>query len=167
MYKSEFIELLGGIQRDVKDHGVKMLAGRLDIRPQTLYADVDPQSVGRRTNKLGVLDWFVILEETQNLTSLDEVNRHFGRISLPIPSPTDEMCAMSWMQCCATIAKESAEAIKELADAISNDGELDADELDRCEKETWEAIQAFSDLYLAIKAKREDANIIYSGINRR
>ena len=153
MYRDEFIELLGGIQKGVKRHGVKMLATRLSVRPQTLYADVDPRSVGRRSNKLGLLDWMVLLDETKELTSLDEVNRHFGRISLPIPSPTDEMNAMSWMQCCATIAKESAEAIKELAEAISNDGELDEEELKRCEKETWDAIQAFGSLYLALKAK--------------
>lgn len=166
MYRGEFIDLLAGVQRDVKDHGVKMLAARLSVRPQTLYADVDPRSVGRRTNKLGLLDWMVLLEETQKLTSLDEVNRHFGRISLPIPEPTDEMNAMSWMQFCATIAKESAEAIKELAEAISNDGVVDKEELDRCEKETWEAIQAFGSLYLALKAKGEEFNIIYAGVNR-
>jgi hypothetical protein len=166
MYRNEFIEFLGGIQRDVKTHGVKMLADRLSVRPQTLYADVDPRSVGRRTNKLGVLDWLVILEESGNLASLDEANRFFGRISLPIPSPTDEMNAMSWMQCCATIAKESAEAIKELAEAISNDGELDAGDLARCEKETWEALQAFAALYLSLKAKQDEATIIYAGVNR-
>lgn len=153
MYRDEFIELLGGVQRDVKAHGVKMLAGRLDIRPQTLYADVDPSSVGRRTNKLGLLDWMVILDETDNLASLDEVNRHFGRISLPIPLPAEEMNAMSWMQYCATIAKESSEVITELAQAISDDGVLDKEEMARCEKETWEAIQALAAFYLAVKAK--------------
>jgi hypothetical protein len=85
MYRNEFIEFLAGIQRDVKTHGVKMLADRLSVRPQTLYADVDPSSVGRRTNKLGVLDWLVILEESGHLVSLDEANRFFGRISHPIP----------------------------------------------------------------------------------
>ena len=162
MYRDEFIELLGGIQKDVKRHGVKMLAARLSVRPQTLYADVDPRSVGRRSNKLGLLDWMVLLDETKELTSLDEVNRHFGRISLPIPTPSDEMNAMSWMQFCATIAKESAEAIKELAEAISNDGELDEEELKRCEKETWDAIQAFGSLYLALKAKDAEFKTIYA-----
>lgn len=158
MYRDDFIELLRGIQRDVKAHGVKVLADRLSVRPQTLYADVDPRSVGRRTNKLGVLDWMVILEETENLKSLDGVNRHFGRISLPIPEPTEGFTDLTWMQCCATIAKESAEAIKELADAISNDGQLDQEELIRCEKETWEAIQAFGALYLAIQSQKNEHN---------
>ena len=167
MYSPEFIELLAGVQRDVKDHGVKTLAARLSVRPQTLYADVDPRSVGRRTNKLGLLDWMVVLEETQKLTSLDEVNRHFGRISLPIPDPSEEMSAMSWMQYCATIAKESADAIKELAEAISNDGDVDQEEMVRCEKETWEAIQAFASLYLALKAKGESFNTIYAGEDRQ
>ncbi|WP_300668115.1 phage regulatory CII family protein [Desulfoluna sp.] len=166
MYRNEFIGLLEGIQRDVKAHGVRVLAERLSVRPQTLYADVDPQSVGRRTNKLGLLDWMVVLEETRNLNSLDEVNRHFGRISLPIPESTDEMNAMSWMQCCATIAKESAEAIKVLADGLSNDGDLDAGELADCEKETWEALQAFGALYLAIQTKRKEFKIIQAGANR-
>ncbi|VVS91043.1 phage regulatory CII family protein [Desulfoluna spongiiphila] len=162
MYKSEFVELLGGIQRDVKAHGVKVLADRLGVRPQTLYADVDPRSVGRRSNKLGVLDWMVLLDETGNLTSLDEVNRRFGRISLPIPEPGVEMNALSWMQYCATMAKESAEAIKALAEGLSNDDRLDKGELADCEKETWEALQAFGSFYLAIKTEQAKFDVIYA-----
>jgi len=162
MYRGEFIELLRGIQRDVKSHGVKVLANRLSVRPQTLYADVDPHSVGRRTNKLGLLDWMVILDETENLTSLDEVNRHFDRISLPIPKDEGEISPVSWMQYCASTAKESAEAIKVLADGLCNDGCLDNGELADCEKETWEALQAFAALHLAIKSEIAKSKTIYA-----
>ncbi|SCY46351.1 phage regulatory CII family protein [Desulfoluna spongiiphila] len=162
MYRSEFIELLGNIQRGVKDHGAKVLAGRLGIRPQTLYADVDPRSVGRRSNKLGLLDWMVILEETGNLTSLDEVNRHYGRISLPIPKDEGRISPVSWMQYCATMAKESAEAIKALAEGLSNDNSLDKGELADCEKETFEALQAFGSFYLAIKTEQAKFDVIYA-----
>ena len=162
MYRDEFIDLLAGLQRDVKDHGVKLLADRLAVRPQTLYADVDPRSIGRRTNKLGLLDWMVVLEETQKLNSLDEVNRYFGRISLPIPKDEGEISPVSWMQYCASTAKESAEAIKVLADGLSNDGILDDGELADCEKETWEALQAFAGLYLAIKSAIAKSKTIYA-----
>ncbi|VVS92208.1 phage regulatory CII family protein [Desulfoluna spongiiphila] len=162
MYRSEFIELLRGIQRDVKGHGVKLLANRLSVRPQTLYADVDPHSVGRRTNKLGLLDWMVVLEETGNLTSLDEVNRYFNRISLPIPEDEGAISPVSWMQYCASTAKESAEAIKVLADGLSDDGGLDNARLAECEKETWEALQAFAGLYLAIKTEISKSKTIYA-----
>lgn len=137
-----------------------MLADRLGISIQTLYADVDPKSVGRRTNKLGLLDYMEILHETGNLSSLDELNRIFGRISLPIPQDEGKISPISWMQYCAFTAKESAEAIKELADGLSNDGRLDKDELAACEKETWEALQAFAGLYLAIKTERSKTKTI-------
>jgi hypothetical protein len=43
------------------------------------YIDVDPNSIGRRTNKLGLLDLLVTLEETKDLSSLEEANRLFNR----------------------------------------------------------------------------------------
>ena len=153
MYSAEFVGLMASVQRDVKAYGVKGLADRLGISIQTMYADVDPKSVGRRSNKLGLLDYMVVLQETQNFTSLDELNRTFGRISLPIPQNEGEISPVGWMQYCATIAKESAEAVKVLADGLSNDGTLDKGRLADCEKETWEALQAFAGLYLAIKTE--------------
>ena len=151
MYCKDKKKILATVQTSVKRHGVKSLACELNITPQTLYADVDPNSIGRRTNKLGFLDWLVILEETGNLQSLEETNKHFNRISLPIPTPTEEMTSMSWMSFCATIAKESGEAVAELANSIL-DGKLDKQEMKRCEKEAMDALEAFAGLYLAIKS---------------
>ena len=154
MYSKNQIDILKTVQATAKKHGVKALADRLDITPQTLYADVDPNSIGRRTNKLGLLDWLVIMNEAKDLSSLDEVNRLFFRISLPVPEPSREISEMSWMEFCATIAKESADAVKQLAESIL-DGKMEADELARCEKETWEAIEAFAGLYLAIQSSKK------------
>jgi hypothetical protein len=156
MYDAEQIKVLGVVQGTVKSHGVKMLADKLQISPQTLYADVDPNSIGRRTNKLGLLDWLVTLKETNDLTSLDEANRLFNRISLPIPPPTQIMTDMNWMSFCATIAKESGEAVAELANSIL-DGKLNKAELARCEKEAMDALQAFAGLYLVLKNHRLQA----------
>lgn len=153
MYSADQIKILARIQATVKEYGVKMLADRLDVRPQTLYSDVDPNSIGRRTNKLGLLDWLIMLSETKDLSSLNAVNLLFNRISLPIPAPADEMNDMSWMAFCATIAKESGEAVAELAESIL-DGKMEDHEMERCEKESLEALEAFAGLYLAIKNSR-------------
>ncbi|MCP3944841.1 MAG: hypothetical protein GY710_25640 [Desulfobacteraceae bacterium] len=153
MYSKDQIKALSDVQITVKKYGVKMLADRLEITPSTLYADVDPKSIGRRTNKLGLMDWLVTLEETQDFTSLDAVNLLFNRISLPIPDPDQKMDNISWMDCCATIAKESGEAVAELAKSIL-DNEMKPDELERCQKETLEALEAFAGLYQAIKKSR-------------
>ncbi len=157
MYNADQIKILAKIQATVKEYGVKMLADRLDVRPQTLYSDVDPNSIGRRTNKLGLLDWLVMLSETKDLSSLNAVNLLFNRISLPIPAPAEEMNDMSWMAFCATIAKESGEAVAELAESIL-DGKLEDYEMERCEKESLEALEAFAGLYLAIKNSRSQNN---------
>lgn len=153
MYHADQIKTLTMIQATVKEHGVKILADQLQIRPQTLYADVDPGSIGRRTNKLGFLDWLVILEESRDLSSLDAANRLFGRISLPIPEPAEDMSDMSWMGYCAAIAKESGEAVAELAGSIL-DGRMDPAGMERCEKEALDALEAFAGLYLVIKNSR-------------
>lgn len=157
MYSKEEIKTLEIVQKTVKDHGVKILADCLNISPQTLYSDVDPNSVGRRTNKLGFLDWLVLQDKTKDLSSLDAVNRMFDSLRLPIPKPSAEMNDMSWMEYCATIAKESGEAVAELANAIMGDG-FQEDEMERCEKETYEALLAFAGLYLAIKNSRSKKN---------
>jgi hypothetical protein len=153
MYHADQIKILAMVQTTVKAHGVKALAGHLSVRPQTLYADVDPKSIGRRTNKLGLLDWLMVLSETKDLSSLDAANRLFGRISIPIPAPAEEMNDMDWMEYCAVIAKESGEAVAELAGSIL-DGKMDPEELQRCEKEAWDALEAFAELYLVIKNSR-------------
>lgn len=153
MYSEEQIKILTMVQTTVKEYGVKTLADRLEVRPQTLYADVDPHSIGRRTNKLGFLDWLITLSDTKDLSSLDATNLLFNRISLPIPDPAVEMNDMSWMAFCATIAKESGEAVAELAASIL-DGKMDKEKMACCEKETREALEAFAGLYLAIKNAR-------------
>jgi hypothetical protein len=150
MYTDNQIDVLGIVQTTVKRHGVKALADRLAVRPQTLYADVDPNSIGRRTNKLGLLDWLVVLEETGDLSSLCAVNQAFDRITLPVPRPAEELTEKSWVAFCATIAKESGEAVARLAESIL-DGHMGDGELERCEKETWDALEAFAGLYLAIQ----------------
>ncbi len=68
MYTQEQIKVLKITQETVKEHGVKALAFTLNITPQTLYSDIDPNSIGRRTNKLGLLDWLVTLRETQDFS---------------------------------------------------------------------------------------------------
>lgn len=153
MYNPEHINILATVQATVKEHGVKALADRLNVRPQTLYADVDPNSIGRRTNKLGLLDWLILLAESGDLSSLDIANRLFGRISLPMPEPAETLNNMSWIEHCALIAKESGEAIAELANSIL-DGRMESAEMERCEKETWDALKAFAGLYIVIKNRR-------------
>jgi hypothetical protein len=133
-----------------------MLADKLQISPQTLYADIDPNSIGRRTNKLGLLDWLVTLKETNDLSSLEEANKLFNRISLPIPPPTEVMNEMNWMTFCATVAKESGEAVAEMANSILN-GDMSKQALAQCEKEAMDALEAFAGLYLVIKNHRLQA----------
>ncbi len=154
MYNREKVKVLEIIQTTVKRHGVKVLADTLQITPQTLYADVDPNSIGRRTNKLGLLDWLVTLEETKDLSSLEEANRLFNRLCLPIPAPSEGMTNLSWMAFCATIAKESGEAVATLADSIIG-GTMNKEEMARCEKEAMDALEAFAGFYLALKSCRK------------
>jgi hypothetical protein len=153
MYRAEQIKVLGITQQTVKEYGVKMLADKLKISPQTLYSDVDPNSIGRRTNKLGLLDWLVTLEVTKDLSSLEEANRLFNRLCLPIPPPAEGMTDLSWMAFCATIAKESGEAVATLADSIIG-GTMNKEEMAKCEKEAMDALEAFAGFYLALKSCR-------------
>jgi hypothetical protein len=158
LYSDDQIKILEAVQASVKKHGVKMLASKLSITPQTLYADVDPKSIGRRTNKLGVLDWQVILGESKDLSSLDALEQSLGRIGLPVPVPSEDMTDKSWVEYCALVVKESGEAAAEVAKAIV-DGHIDDTELSKCIKETYEAMEAQAALYLALKKLEETRNI--------
>lgn len=153
MYSDRQINALRAIQAAVKEYGAKSLAADLGVSTGTLYADIDPNSIGRRTNKLGFLDWMVLLDLTGDLASLDQVNHIHNRISLPLPNPAEKPLN-NWVIHCASIAKESGEAVSELADAIL-DGKMESKELARCEKETMDALEAFGALYLAIKDRRD------------
>ncbi|WP_419174380.1 phage regulatory CII family protein [Desulfosediminicola sp.] len=153
MYTDRQIEALKVVQAAVKKYNAKKIAEVLNISTGTIYADIDPKSIGRRTNKLGFLDWLVILEETKDLTSLDLVNHQFNRLSLAIPNTEGHTTIESWMAHCASIAKESGEAVAELAEAIV-DGQMENHELERCEKQTIDALEAFGCLYLKIKECR-------------
>lgn len=154
MYHSDHIKALAKIQETVKKHGVKALASQLSITPQTLYADVDPKSIGRRTNKLGFLDWQFLLSETGDLSSLDAVEQAHGRIGLPVPIPCEDMTDVSWVEFCALVVKEAGEAAAEVATSIA-DGNMDDDELDRCIRQTYESMEADAGLYLALTKLKE------------
>lgn len=157
IYSTEKIKVLAMVQATAKEYGIKMLADCLGVNPSTVYSDVDPKSIGRRTNKLGYLDWLVILDESRDFSSLDATNLLFDRVCLPIPKPADEMTVIDWMEHCAKTAKESGEAIAQLAEAIL-DGRMEDEELERCEKENNEALEAHAGLYLAIKTARANRN---------
>ncbi len=154
MYHPDHIKTLAAVQVTVKKHGVKALAAELSITPQTLYADVDPKSIGRRTNKLGFLDWQVLLSETRDLSSLDAVEQAHGRISLPVPTPSEDMTDVSWVEYCALVVKEAGEAVAEVATSIA-DGYMDDEELDRCIQQTYESMEADAGLYLALTKLKE------------
>ncbi len=153
MCSHEQIKVLRITQETVKQHAVKALADTLKITPQTLYSEIDPNSIGRRTNKLGLIDWLVALGETKNFSSLEEANRLFKRIRLPIPPPPEEMNNMNWMEFCATIAKKSGEAVAELATAIIG-GTMGDSDMARCGKEAMDALEAFAGFYLSLKSCR-------------
>lgn len=153
MYNDEQIKIITMIQVMAKGYGVKMLADHLSMAPQTLYSDMDPKSIGRRTNKLGFLDWLVILSETKDLSSLDATNLLFKRISLPLPEPDKEMTTADWMVQCATTVKEAGEAVAVLAESML-DGRMEDEEMERCEKEGTEAMIAFAGLIQEIKKRR-------------
>jgi len=154
MYQSDHIKALSKVQGTVKKHGVKALAFKLSITPQTLYSDVDPKSIGRRTNKLGFLDWQVLLSETGDLSSLDAVEQAHGRIGLPVPKPSEDMTDVSWVEYCALVVKEAGEAAAEVAGSIA-DGHIDDEELDECIQQTYESMEADAGLYLALTKLRE------------
>lgn len=154
MYSKAQKKALATVQQGVKNYGPKQLASDLGVTTQTLYADVDPKSLGRRTNKLGFLDWLVILETSNDMDSLEEVNALFNRLTLPIPIQCSEVDNTSWMSHCANVAKESGEAVSVLAEAIL-DGDMDKTDLEKNEKEALDALYAFGGLYLAIKEARQ------------
>ncbi len=158
MYNAEQLDILTMIKGTAQKYGMKAVADRLGIHAQTAYSDMDPNNIGKRSNKLGFLHWLLILDETGDLSSLDAANRLFNRISLPIPKPTEEMTAMNWMEQCATSAKESGEAVAEMAESIL-DGKMEYEELQRCEQQTLEALEAFAGMYLTIKEAKAAKNI--------
>ncbi|MGL1932160.1 MAG: hypothetical protein OCC45_10415 [Desulfotalea sp.] len=144
------IKALKLIQDTVKNYGVKALADELGIATGTLYADIDPKSIGRRTNKLGFLDYIKIIEITGDTTSLENLCADFNKICLPLPEPKEDL--RDWLLICASMAKEGAEATSALASAIA-DGKLTKKELIDCERECLEALQTIGSAYVTIKAQ--------------
>lgn len=156
LYTKRQLNTLKHIQGTVKSYGAKTLASDLHISTGTLYADIDPNSVGRRTNKLGVLDYIKILEITGDTSSLEYLCADFNKICIPLPTVNEDL--HDWLLICASMAKEGGEATATLAGAIA-DGKLTQQELSDCEGECLDALRTIGAAYVAIKAQRDGVQI--------
>ncbi len=157
MYTRKQIKLLESAKKTIQNYGVKILAKVLGISPGTLYSDIDPNSIGLRTNKHGFLQWVVVLEETQDFSSLEAVNAHFNRLTIPIPTKLENDYSITWLTRCAEAAKNSGKSVSNLADAIL-DGKLDKQELEENEALALKVLNTYGDLYLALKKTKEQLN---------
>ena len=157
MYSKQQIELLKLVQTTIKKSGVKGLAKTLGISPGTLYSDIDPNSIGLRTNKPAFLQWLIVLEETQDFKSLEAVNAHFNHLTLPIPAPLKSDNPLIWLTICAQAAKKSGQSVSKLADAIL-DSRLEKKELEENEALAFDVLKTYNELYLALKMTKEQLN---------
>lgn len=147
--------ILTTIHETLKTHGAKEIASDLGVATGTIYANTDPKSIGKKTNKLGFFEWLLIIKKSEDLSSLKKVSALFNHVCFPIPKPAQDVQSQDWMSRCASVAKESGEAVATLAGAIL-DSRMTKQELDRCEKEAHEALEAFAGLYLAIKQSKKE-----------
>ncbi|MCP4748759.1 MAG: hypothetical protein GY874_21885 [Desulfobacteraceae bacterium] len=134
--------------------GTRGIAEELDKAESTLYSELNPNVVngdGKRSHKLGFLDWVKILRKTGDHRSFYKLGESLNIISIPmsdfIPNQDDKK---NWLNHIAEISKETGEAVTELADSASRNNLLNTTQRKKVKKETYEAIQALASLYKSL-----------------
>lgn len=146
--------LMESIHQSVHQFGVRLLAEILGKGPSTLYNEVIPYSDpdGKRTHKLGVLDWDQILARTGDYSSLHLLNRRHGFVGMPIPQAP--LHRTDWLVLQASAAREHGEAAGKLLEAIAENSDggaaLTDNERKKCAQEAYEAALAQLAIYAAL-----------------
>lgn len=107
--------------------------------------DVEYSSLMRILNPhdkydLGIRKLIPFLEATRDLTLLDHIEAHFGRVAVSVRA--ERGCKMDFTGVCRFM-KEAGEAMSAVGDAVK-DGRVSAAEAARCRKELTELLQVCS-----------------------
>ena len=65
----------------------------------------------------------------------------FDRVAVPMKLK-NVLKREDWLKHIAKVSKEAGEAVSALSGSLANDGKLDAEEVKRCKKETYEYSKA-------------------------
>lgn len=98
--------------------------------------------------KLGIED-FVYLTAVTDLEALDYIEQCFGRVAINLPDKTTNT-PFNWLHNISSISKQAGECISTFTDALAN-GEMTHREARHCEKITYDAIQALSQIWFHLK----------------
>jgi len=124
---------------------LRKLAHDMGVDDKYLSRQLHPEDTGA---KLGVVD-FVFLLSCSDLKPLDYIESIFDRVAIQI-NTKNVLQRDDWLTHIAGISKEAGEAVSELATAVA-DNKLTAQEVKKCKKETYEALQALAALWQDLK----------------
>ena len=116
---------------------------------------VDEKYLSRQLNpfdtsaKMGIVDFIYMLSVT-DLKPLDYIETIFDRVAVPMKLK-NVLKREDWLKHIAKISKETGEAVSALSGSLANDGKLDAEDVKRCKKETYEALQVLASLWKDLK----------------
>jgi len=130
---------------DRVDKKIKDIANELGVSEKYLSRQLNPIDTGA---KLGVEEFVYLLAHT-DLKPLEYINSIFDRISIPI-SDKKVLTQTRWLKHISSISKEAGEAVAELAKSIT-DNNLSKEQVSKCKKETYEALQSLSLLWIDLK----------------
>jgi len=125
---------------------LRTLANDMAVDEKYLSRQLNPLDDGA---KLGIVDFVYVLANT-DLKALDYINSIFDRVAIPMKTKNIQK-REDWLMHIAGVSKEVGEATAEIARSLANDGELDYEELKRCKKESYEALQALAALWQDLK----------------
>ncbi|UCE05498.1 MAG: phage regulatory CII family protein [bacterium] len=113
----------------------KAIAQDIHKSYSTLLREINPDDPGA---KLGINDFKVITEITNDFSALDYMERSLGRVAFEFPKRHINTKKIH-IQLSKSL-KEFGEFIEAVGDSIA-DGKLTPAEIDKCEKEGYELIQ--------------------------
>lgn len=134
------LELLGTIQEVVKNYGAKEIADALKKKPQTIYAEVDPNKTNKCA-KLGLIDTVTIMKKSGDYAPLAILADICGFYLLPKKTQPD---GKNFQDECL----QAVQAVVKLAEK-ANEGSIAGHEvtihIQQAIKELLEVGEAFKD----------------------
>lgn len=119
-----------------KSYPIKALAPDIGKGESTLRNELTQQP----GYKLGLMTAFQIISRTGDLKALDRIEALLGRVAFTLPkSESKNMTPL--MQLVAKLTKEFSEHMDAIALAMA-DGKLDKHEIEKCQKELKDLIEA-------------------------
>jgi len=124
----------------------RVISNEMGIDEKYLSRQINPDDNGA---KMGIIDFIYYISST-DLKPLDYIESIFDRIAIPM-NLKNVLKRQDWLKHIAKVSKEAGEAVSVLSDSLANDGVLDLNEVRKCRKETYEALQVLAALWKDLK----------------